>query len=162
MRRAIGTDAALDVHTADERWTLLRDNARQGLGRLSQISTLALISAILALAAAIALSVWQRRPQLAELKLHGFSTGQLLIAILAEMGLLLGLGAITGAAFGLYGQAIGTRWLEFTTGFPAPYEPAGTLALGFVAAVSLVAILVAAMPGWLAARVPLPVAFQAD
>lgn len=163
VARALGPDAAaLRIDTADSRWSLLRANARQGLSRLSQISALALISAILALAAAIGLAVWQRRPQLAELKLHGFSTGQLLTALIAQMALLLGVGAFVGAAFGLYGQALGTRWLELTTGFPAPYQPAGALALSILAVVSLVALTIATLPGWIAARVSLPVAFRAD
>lgn len=162
VTQAIGPSAALAVDTAGERWSLLRDSSRQGLARLDQISKLALISAVLTLAAAISLALWQRRPRLAELRLQGFSVGQLNIALLIEMAFLLGLGALLGALFGSPYQALGTRWLELTTGFPTVYRPAGALAMSTLASVSLVALLIAALPGWVAASAPLRLSFRGD
>lgn len=158
----VGPQAPLAVQTAAQRWTLLRESARQGLTRLKQISTLALISAVLALAAAMSIALWQRRPRLAELKLQGFSVEQLSIALLIETALLLACGAGLGALFGLYGQALGTRWLELVTGYPTVYEPAAPLAVAMLVAVSLVALAIAALPGWVAANVPLRLSFRGD
>jgi putative ABC transport system permease protein len=71
----------------------------------------------------------------------------------------LGVGCSIGAAFGLLGQFVLTRWLSATTGFPTVYAPAGWMAFGAFAGVTLVAVGVAALPGLAAARVaPTPTA----
>jgi putative ABC transport system permease protein len=70
-----------------------------------------------------------------------------------ESTLVLGVGCSVGALFGLYGQYMLTRWLGETTGFPTSYATAGTFAGTTFLGVTLVAVAIAAIPGWAAARV---------
>lgn len=155
VRRTLGASTALTVQTAQQRWDVLRTNARQGLNRLTQIATLVLIGAILATAAAMSANVWQRRGALADVRIQGFGLWQVWTSLLTETALLLGIGCAVGAAFGLGGQLLLTRWLNLATGFPAAYSPAIPLAVVLFAVVAFVALLVIAVPGYLAARVPL-------
>lgn len=132
-------------------------SSRAGLSRLTQISALVLISAVLAMAAAMGGMIWQRRPTLAALKVHGFPELELWRALLLESGLLLGTGCLIGAVFGLFGQVLLSRALETVTGFPVFYSTAGLAAAGALALVTAVAVAVLAVPGWLAVRVrPVP------
>lgn len=160
VQRALGPQSGLSVQTADERTAVSRRITRQGLARLTQITVLVLVGAIAAAAAAIAAALWQRRPRLAALRAQGFERIQLWRELLVEIGLLLTMGCTLGAGFGLYGQLLLTRWLRLSTGFPAPYSPAGVLALALIALVALVALTVTAIPGYFAARVPPNVSFQ--
>ncbi|MDO8209657.1 ABC transporter permease [Conexibacter sp. CPCC 206217] len=163
VRESLGTSAsALSVETAQQRWDALRRNARQGLDRLTQISTLVLIGAILATAAAVSATVWQRRNRLAELRAQGFSLGQVWSALLTEAGLLLAFGAVIGGLAGLAGQLLLSRWLTLSTGFPTDYSPAFGLAAILCALVALIALLVIALPGYAAARAPLSLSFRED
>ena len=54
---------------------------------------------------------WQRRPRLAKLKLEGLARAELWRTILLESLLLVGVGCLTGAIFGLYGQQLADRAL---------------------------------------------------
>jgi putative ABC transport system permease protein len=159
-QRALESGSGLKVQTAGEQAAQGRRLARQGLTRLTQISILVLIGAIAALTSAMAGALWQRRPQLAALSAQGFERGHLWRGLLVETGLLVTTGCALGAAFGLYGQFLLTRWLRLSTGFPAPYSLAGPLALAVVALVGVVALAVTAIPGYFAARVPPSVSFQ--
>jgi putative ABC transport system permease protein len=152
----------LVVQTAAERWADLRAGARNGLSRLSQIATLALICAIIAVAAAMGAGVWQRRGALAELRVHGFSWVQLWALLLLETGLLLACGGAVGVVFGLYGQALAAHWLAIGTGFPMIYAPATLPALTLLALVTFAAVAVAALPGFAAARTPLRLGFREE
>jgi len=105
------------------------------------------------LAAALGGVVWNRRPRLASLKLSGFSDGDVWRALMLESAIVLGIGCSVGALFGLYGQDMLTRWLSDSTGFPTAYRPAWLLALSTFAGVTLVAVAIAALPGFAAARV---------
>ena len=104
--------------------TPLRQSAlsRQALARLTQIATLIPIAAVLAMAAAMGAMVWQRRPRLAKLKLEGLPRADLWHTILLESLLLLGVGCLTGAIFGLYGQQLADRALAQTINFPVVYS----------------------------------------
>ena len=62
------------MQTAKQHANTLRSITRQGLERLSQIATLILVAAVMAMAAAMGAMIWQRRPRLAKLKLEGFPT----------------------------------------------------------------------------------------
>jgi putative ABC transport system permease protein len=161
VSQTIGT-RALTVHTADERWAEMRAAARDGLSRLSQIATLALVCAIFAVAAAMGAGVWQRRGALAELRVHGFSWLQLWGSLLAEAAVLIACGGLTGVVFGLYGQALAARWLALGTGFPTIYAPAAAPALTLLALVAVAALTVAALPGFAAARAPLRLSFREE
>jgi putative ABC transport system permease protein len=155
VRRTLGPEAlsALAIETSGQRELRFRTSTRQGLSRLTQIATLMLVAAALALAAAIGGVIWNRRARLAALKLSGFSDGDVWRALVLENALVLGIGCSIGAIFGLCGQLMLTRLLADATDFPTSYVPAGWLALGTFAGVTLVAVLIAAFPGYLAARV---------
>jgi putative ABC transport system permease protein len=159
LRRALGPSAALAIETAGQREARFRSSARQGLNRLTQIATLVLVAAALALATALTGVIWSRRPRLMTLKLSGFSDGEVWRMLVLESSIVLGIGCSIGALFGLFGQFMLTRWLSASTGFPTSYEPAWLLAGSTFAAVTLVAVAVAALPGLMAARVaPTPAA----
>ena len=110
--------------------------SREALARLTQIATLILIVAMLAMAAAIGAMIWQRRPRLAKLKLEGLPRAQLWRTILLESLMLLGGGCLTGAVFGLYGQQLADRALAQTVNFPVVYSVTGADALGSLALVT--------------------------
>lgn len=160
VRRALLRMPGLQVQSASERDAQFESNARQGLRSLSQISTLLLIAAALAVAAALSASIWQRRPRLASLKLQGFDRRQLWRALLAESAFVLGIGCLVGALLGEYGHALAGRELRLTTGFPAPFAPGGLQVLLTLALVAGIAMLVIAVPGLLAAQVPARASFQ--
>jgi putative ABC transport system permease protein len=153
VRALLGSGQDLAVETAAEREQRFRTSTRQGLARLTQIARLVLVAAALALAAALGGVVWARRPRLASLKLSGFSDGDVWRALMLESAIVLGIGCSIGALFGLGGQSMLTRWLSTSTGFPTAYAPAWTLALSSLAGVTLVAVAIAALPGFAAARV---------
>src|SRR5690606_19621797 len=118
----LGTGAALSVQTRAERKAQYASLSRQGLTSLTQISTLLLLGAALAVAAALTAAIWQRRPRLAALKVQGFDARQLWRALLIESAIVLGIGFAVGAVVGIYGHLLASRYLETTTGFPAPFS----------------------------------------
>ena len=149
-----GFQTGLEAATAAQRESTIDTLAGEGLGQLQKISTLLLLAAILALAAAVTSSVWQRRAALAELRLSGVRPPRLRRILLVESALMLGAGCVTGAVAGIYGQVIIDSYLRHVTGFPvaslvASLRPLEIFALVIVAVLALVAI-----PGWLASEVP--------
>ena len=94
----------------------------QGLHSLSEIATLLLIAAALAVASALSAAIWQRRGMLASLKIQGYDTAQLWRAVLLESAIVLSLGVAVGAIVGVYGHALACRALIRITGFPAPFS----------------------------------------
>jgi len=160
VERALGPSSGLRVQTLAERKAQYAALARQGLTSLTQISTLLLIAAALAVAAALGAAVWQRRARLAALKIQGFDEWQLWRSLLLEGAIVLTLGCAVGAALGVYGHALASRYLELTTGFPAPLSFAGLQLLAALGSVGGIALLVVAIPGWVATRVPARTSFQ--
>jgi putative ABC transport system permease protein len=160
IRKALGPSSGLSVETAQQHADQQRTLSRQGLERLTQIATLILIAAVLAMAAAMGNMVWQRRPRLAKLKLEGFPRAELWRTILLESFLLLGVGCLSGAAFGLYGQQLLDRALANVINFPVVYSFGVLIALGSLALVTAAAVAIVAIPGYLAAGVPPAVALQ--
>jgi putative ABC transport system permease protein len=160
VRHALAGTPGLQVQSVSERDAQFEANARQGLRSLAQISTLLLVAAALAVAAALSASIWQRRPRLASLKLQGFDRRQLWRALLAESAFVLGIGCVVGALLGEYGHALAGRELRLTTGFPAPFAIGGLQVLITLALVAGIAMLVIAVPGLLAAKVPARAGFQ--
>ena len=70
-----------------------------------------------------------------------------------ESSVTIGVGALVGALVGSCGHALASRFLERTTGFPAPFSLGPLqvlLTLGLIAAIALAVI---AVPGMLAARI---------
>jgi putative ABC transport system permease protein len=160
IRHALGPGSGLAVQSASAHEAEQNALSRQGLQRLTQIATLILAVAVLAMAAAIGSMVWQRRPRLAKLKLEGFPRGELWRTILLESFLLLALGCLSGAAFGLYGQQLLDRALANVINFPVVYSLAALPALSSLAIVVASAVTILALPGYLAAGVPAAVALQ--
>jgi putative ABC transport system permease protein len=160
VEEILGRDTGLRVQTRDERRAQYASLSRQGLTSLSQISVLLLVAAAIAVAAALGTTIWQRRPRLAALRIQGFDAFQLWRALMFEGAIVLSIGCSIGAAFGLYGHALANRFLETTTGFPAPFSIAGgSLALTFSLVVGI-ALAIYLLPGWAAARVPARTSFQ--
>ncbi len=158
--RALRGYPGLGVQTLAERERQYDQNARQGLQNLGAIATLLLIAAALSVASALGAAIWQRRARLASLRIQGFDYRQLWRALLLESLILLSIGGIDGAVLGVYGHALASRWLQLTTGFPAPFSLAGTQILSTFLLVAAMALAVIAIPGLRAARVPANVGLQ--
>lgn len=161
LRLRLGeSSSGLRVQTADQRAAGIKSSARGGLSRLGQISTLLLIAACLAMAAALGAAIWQRRPRLAEHDLLGMLPGEQWRALLIESGLVVGAGCLTGAAFGVLGQVVIDSYLVGVTGFPVDLSitawPTVTTFLLVVGS----ALVVVAIPGWFAANVGAELAFE--
>jgi putative ABC transport system permease protein len=162
VERAVGPGSGLTVQTAVQHADKQRALTRQGLARLSQIATMILAVAVLAMAAAMGAMIWQRRPRLAKLKLEGFSPGELWATILFESLLLLTVGGLGGATFGLFGQQLLDRALSTVINYPVVPSVALANALGTLALVTAGAALILAVPGYLAARVSAALALHED
>jgi putative ABC transport system permease protein len=160
ITRALGPSSGLSAQTATAHGAEQNALSRQGLQRLTQIATLILAVAVLAMAAAIGNMVWQRRPRLAKLKLEGFPRVELWRTILLESLLLLAVGCLTGAVFGLYGQQLLDRALANVINFPVVYSVAALAAFVSLAIVTAAAAVIIAIPGYMAAGVPPAVALQ--
>jgi putative ABC transport system permease protein len=159
VEAALGGNAALDVQTRAQLEGEFRGLLHQGLARLRQISTLMLIAAILALAAAMSAAVWQRRRRLAAYKVQGFKERQLRRILLLETVLVLVLGCGFGIVAGVYAHLLGNRWLELNTGFPAPFSAQAGQALTTLLLITLGAAAVVAVTGYVATRVSARLSF---
>lgn len=153
IRQLLGVQSPLMVQSSYEREQAFLSTQRQGLSRLSQIAALVLVAAALAMAAAMGAMIWQRRPRLAGMKVDGFDQGELWRALLCESVLLLGAGCSIGAVFGLYGQLLLSHALVSVTGFPVVFAIGIPIAIGIFAIVTAIAVIIAALPGYLATQV---------
>lgn len=164
IERALGggrdIDTGLTVQTAQRHDARQRALSREALASLTQIATLIPIAAVLAMAAAMGALVWQRRPRLAKLKLEGFPRAELWRTILLESLLLLSVGCLTGAIFGIYGQQLADRVLANVVNFPVVYSITALPALRSLTLVIATALAILAIPGYLAASVPAALALQ--
>jgi putative ABC transport system permease protein len=154
IERALGPGNGLEVSLAATRAARIDALAGEGLGQLGEIATLLLLAAVAAMAAALASSVWQRRPALAELRLLGVKPGRLRRILLLEATLMLGAGCVTGAASGVYGQLVLDGYLKRVTGFPLAPVATGVRPFEIFAFVLVLALAIVATPAWLASRVP--------
>lgn len=154
VRRALGPRTGLTVETAGERERLQDALAAQGLARLTQIRVLMLIAAALAIAGALGSLLWQRRALVAFMKIEGYPRAVLWRWLVCESAILFAGGCALGAAFGLYSQLLGSRYLSSATGFPVDRGLEGLAALSGFGLVVAAAIAIAALPGYLAVRVP--------
>ncbi len=160
VRAALGPHTGLAVQTAQQHEAKLVEITRQGLTRLSQIATLILIAAIMAMAAAMGAMIWQRRPRLAKLKLEGFARTELWHTILMESFLLLGVGCTTGALFGLLGQQLLDHALSTVINYPVVSSLGIVDAIISLVIVTAAAVVMVAAPGFFASRVPAALALQ--
>ena len=105
------------------------------------------------MAAALTSAIWQRRVSLAMLRLSGVTSRRVRLILLVESALMLGAGCVTGALAGIYGQIVIDGYLEHVTGFPVASFGRGLRPLEIFVLVMVVALAIAAIPGWLASRV---------
>ncbi|HEY2140641.1 MAG TPA: ABC transporter permease [Solirubrobacteraceae bacterium] len=152
IQKALGP-SGLGVETSHVRELRQRAASRQGLERLTQISLLVLIAAVLAMGTAMGAMIWQRRQQLADMKVDGFKRDELWRALLLESALLLGTGCSIGALFGIYGQVLLSHALATVTGFPVIFSLDAMIAVVSFLLVTAVAVSIVAVPGYLATRV---------
>jgi putative ABC transport system permease protein len=160
IQTALGPQTGLAVQTSEQHEDKLVAITRQGLTRLSQIATLILIAAILAMAAAMGALIWQRRPRLAKLKLEGFARTELWQTIVMESFLLVGVGCATGAIFGLLGQQLLDHALSTVINYPVVSSLGIIDAVISLALVTAAAVVMVAAPGYFAAKVPAALALQ--
>ncbi len=160
IENALGPGSGFSVQTTAQHVALQSALSREALANLTQIAALIPIAAVLAMAAAMGALIWQRRPRLAKLKLEGLPRAELWRTILLESLLLVGVGCLTGAVFGLYGQQLADRALANAIGFPVVYSVTALTGLESLALVSATALAILAIPGYLAACVPASLALQ--
>ena len=160
VQRALNPRNGLEVLSAREREAKINGVAHEGLAQLATISTLLIVASILAMAAALASAIWQRRSALAALKLSGAKPPRLRRLLLLESALTLSVGAVTGAAWGIYGQVALDGYLTNTTGFPVMRLGASWRPAEIVVFVIVVSLAICAAPTWFAARVPVRVALE--
>jgi putative ABC transport system permease protein len=143
----------LAVETAGQRVQRHYALAAQGLARLTQIRHLVIVSAILALTAAMLSMLWQRRDRIAFNRSNGIFPRVLWGSLVYESAVLLLAGSLFGAIWGLYAQLLGSHFLAVVTGFPIVFNIEGVAAITGFALVSPVAVAVLAVPGYFAASV---------
>ena len=158
--RALGPASGLEVLTAKSRETTIDTSASEGLGQLGWIATLLVLAAILAMAAALGSSIWQRRGSLAELRLEGAPDRQLQMVLFVESALMLSAGCLTGAVAGVYGQVVIDGYLKHVTGFPVAGVTTGERPIEIFAVVIVAVLLIVSVPGWFASRVPATLALN--
>jgi len=159
--RALGPASGLEALTAQTREAAIDASASEGLSQLGEISTLLVIAAILAMAAALGSSIWQRRVSLAGLRLQGARPPRLRRILMSEAALMLFAGCLTGAVAGIYGQVVIDGYLKHVTNFPVASVATGQRPFEIFAIAVAAALLVAAVPGWFASRVSPTVALDA-
>jgi putative ABC transport system permease protein len=153
IHHALGPASGLTVETSQQREELQRTASRQGLGRLSQISTLVLLAGLLATATAMGAMIWQRRSRFARLKVQGYVTEVLWTALLCESASLLLVGCLLGAALGVYGQLLLSHALLSVTGMPIILSSRVMLAAGSFLLVTIAGAIIVAIPGYRVASV---------
>jgi putative ABC transport system permease protein len=151
---ALGPNSGLEVSLAHERQVRIDALTSEGLGQLGEISTLLLIAAITAMAAALGSSVWQRRSWLAGLRLSGAKPSRLRRILALEAALMLGTGCLVGAIAGVYGQVGIDGYLKHVTGFPLASSLTGVRPIEVFVVVLAAAMAIVTIPGWFASRVP--------
>ncbi len=160
LARALGPHSGLIAETAEARTRRLLALDHRAVAQLARLALLVPLAAVLAMAAAIGAMIWRRRPRLARLKLDGFPRALLWRALLLESALLLGVGCLVGAVFGLYGQQLADRALSQAIDFPVVHSVIGLTALASVASIVAVGAAILAIPGYLASGVPAALAEQ--
>jgi putative ABC transport system permease protein len=153
IRRTLGASSGLSVSLAHEVELRIDTLTSEGLGQLGEISSLLLLAAVLAMAAALTSAIWERRRSLAGLRLSGVRPRRLRRILLIESGIMLGAGCITGAVAGIYGQAVIDGYLAHVTGFPIASLAASVRPLEILVLVIAVVLAIVSIPGWLASKV---------
>jgi putative ABC transport system permease protein len=153
ITRALEPRSGLAVQTAAEREAQWIRLSSQGLARLTQIKTIVLIAAILAMGFVMISLIWQRRERIGYLKRTGSTRGLLWRSLVFESAVLLVSGCLIGALFGLYGQLVISHALTTVTGFPITISVGVPIAIFSFLIVSATALAIVAIPGYFATRV---------
>jgi putative ABC transport system permease protein len=159
IERRLGPHSGLEVVTPNTRAARIEASGGEGLGQLGEIAKLLLAAAIVAMVAALASSIWQQRSSLASLRIEGTRPSQLRRLLLVEALVMLTAGCLTGALAGFYGQLIIDGYLKHVTGFPVASLVTTGRPFEILVLVLFVVLALAAIPGWLASRVPPTLAF---
>jgi putative ABC transport system permease protein len=162
IERELGASSGLEVISASTRAARFSAIAGEGLSRLADISMLLAVAAVLALVAALASAIWERRSSLSGLRLEGSRPSRLRRILLSESLLLLGAGCLTGVVPGIYGQFVIDGYLAHTTAFPvtAFAEPWRPLAIFVIVLVGVLALV--SPPAWSASRVSPVLALEGE
>ena len=152
--QALPGRTGLAVESLDERQQRHYSLIRQGLSRLTQIKLLVLLAGALAVAGAMGSMIWQRRDTIAFMKVDGFRRGVLWRWLVCESALMLTAGCLIGATFGLYGQLLNSYALASVTGLPISLGVEGIIAVTSFLLVSVIAVGIVTVPGYLVVRVP--------
>jgi putative ABC transport system permease protein len=143
----------LRVQTGAQRASTADALPRQGLQRLAEIAFLLLIAAVLACAVTMSAAIWHSRSKLAAMRLLTFRPRHIQRVLAYEAALILTAGMTLGAGAGVYGHLLADRYLRVSTGYPVSFALGIPHVLGIVGLVLIAAVLVLAIPGYLAARV---------
>jgi putative ABC transport system permease protein len=162
VRAALGPGSGLEVATAARREASIDKLTSEGLSQLGVISTLLVLAAIAALAAALTSSIHQRRTALASLRLSGAAPGRLRRILALEAGLMLGAGCLTGTIAGFYGQYVIDAYLRHVTGFPVAAAGASVRPIVVLGVVLAAALVLVAVPAVMASRVSPAVALAEE
>lgn len=157
LQRLVGS--GLTVQTSVQRARTADALPRQGLERLSQIAWLLIISATFAVALALGASLWQRRGEFASQRLQSFTSTQLQKILVCEALLIVGSGAVLGAVAGIYGHFAADQYLHDSTGYPIAWTLGVFPVIGIVCLVAAATVLILVVPGRIATRSPLRLAF---
>lgn len=160
VRRALRDQPTLQVLTSAQRIAQVRRIVHQGLSTLGAISVLLLVTAALALAAALSTAIYQKRARLAALKAQGFDTAQLWRSVLLESAVVLAVGCLDGVLFGTYAHALGDRYLRAVVGFPAPFALGAAQIVLTLLVLLGIALTVIALSGYSAAAVAPRISYQ--
>jgi putative ABC transport system permease protein len=87
------------------------------------------------------------------MKVQGYDTRTLWIALICESAILIGAGCLIGACLGIYGQLLLGHALVTVTGFPVVFSTNALVALASFVLVTVVAATCVAIPGYRAADV---------
>jgi putative ABC transport system permease protein len=153
-QQALAARTGLTVESLDERQQRHYALIRQGLSRLTQIKLLVLLAGALAVAGAMGSMIWQRRDLIAFMKVDGFRRAVLWRWLVCESALMLAAGCLIGAAFGLYGQLLNSYALASVTGLPISLGVEAVIAVTSFLLVSVIAVGIVTVPGYLVVRVP--------
>jgi len=153
IARALGPHSGLQVVSTRQREAEVDAALREGLSRLTDISTLLVVAAILALATALISAIRQRRELLSELRLTGARPRDLRVMLLIETALTLTAGCLAGMAVGVYGQTLIDGYLARATGYPVASPAANAHPLVLLAVVLVAVLVIVAIPGRRASRV---------
>jgi putative ABC transport system permease protein len=160
IKAVLGPHSGLEVITAAT-WRERFDSlAGEGLGQLGDIADLLVLAAVLAMAAALGSSIWQRRVSLAELRLDGAPKRRLRLILLVESIIMLGAGCLVGAIGGVYGQFVIDDYLEHVTDFPVARIAAATRPIEMLLLVIVAVLALMLAPRWFAARAPAALALS--